>query len=489
MKALKSINLEDRKIEWFALVSITFLGAILRFYKLGYWSYWVDELYSLRAVSRPIEQIFYKPFWLMIKFTVESLGADGFSLRILPCIFGVITIPLLYFPFKIIFNKRVALVAIFFLTISPWHIYLSQLARWYSLLLLVSTFALFSFYFYIEKNQIKFLVASGILFLIAFRLHLTAGFVLIIAFVYLLILLIFKKLQPDHFNTVKVKKFLALICLAGLLLIPKFLEFVKIWSEMQKNYGYWGSTPVNFTMKVLYHLTPTMAVIAVFGLILLLFQKNRLGVFFALYCILPPLILNLAAIFKTNVSAKYVFFTLPGLVLLIGYFVCFVIDQIKLHKPVFSAALVLAVALPALQTDYLYFTTGFGNRDRLKEAMKYIKELSTPDDKIFPLYVFENPVEAQFYCQTTARLSGFDIEDEQFLFPERPEDLDLDQRIWVVSIGKPVPPYPTGFYKWVADHTHLLAEFKAWRGPQDNTVRVFLHNPYFDVKSTRLVVQ
>ena len=140
-------------------------------------------------------------------------------------------------------------------------------------------------------------------------------------------------------------------------------------------------------------------------------------------------------------------------------------------------AVIGLVAIPSLKTDFLYFSSGYGNRDRLTEAVQHIQQKWHPTDQIFPLYFFPNPERAQDYLKTTAELIDFQIEDEQILFPETPEELDRERRIWVVTIGKPLPPNSTGFYEWVSLKTNMVAEFKANKGPKDNTVRIYLQRP------------
>jgi len=71
-------------------------------------------------------------------------------------------------------------------------------------------------------------------------------------------------------------------------------------------------------------------------------------------------------------------------------------------------------------------------------------------------------------------LINFDIEDEQILFPKTPAELQGSRRTWVLTIGKPLPSNATGFYEWVSLKTNMVAEFKANKGPKDNTVRIYL---------------
>lgn len=468
------------KQPWFEY-SILFLifsvAALLRFYKLGDWSYWVDELYTLEASLNPYSENLSRPFWLITRVGLDLFGINAFAVRLFPAVFGVLAIPLLYYPFKSIFNKRVAMLAIAFLAVSPWHIYLSQLARWYSLLLLVSTFSLISFYFFVERNSIQWLITSFLLFVLAFFLHLTAGFVVMIGLTYLFVLSRIPKLQPKDFSQKKVNLFFIAAVIVVLAFIPKFLGFVNQWQEIEQQMGYWGSTPINFSLKVFYHLTPGIAVVAFAGLLMLFNKKNRKGVFLLIYCLLPPLVLNVAAFFETNVSAKYVFFTLPGLLIAASYVCNSIIEKLNTNRIVIGLVIFAATILPSLQTNFIYFTSDHGNRNRLQEAVHFIKDRSRVTDQILLLYIFENSEEAKFYFNTIAGLLDFHIDDERLIVPDTPEDIDLTRKVWVVTIGESLTSDATGFFRWVANQASLVAEFEANRGPEDNSVKVYLHRP------------
>jgi hypothetical protein len=271
--------------------------------------------------------------------------------------------------------------------------------------------------------------------------------------------------------------FLVVSLALSLLLIPKFLEFVNEWSSVKEKLGYWGSTPQIFTLKVLYHLTPSIGFLSLCGLLLLIGFKERKGLFLALYCVLPVLILNTAAAFEINVSAKYVFFTLPGLLIAASYLCVFITKHLPSRNGLIGLAIIGCTALPSLQTDHLYFGAGYGNRDRLGEAITFFKDHYSPNDLIFPLSFFRNQEEAIFYFKNTSEFIGLNLNDEQFIFPRSPEDINPGKRMWIFTIGKSIPPKATGFYKWISDKTRLFVEFKANKGPDDNTVRVYLHTP------------
>lgn len=130
---------------------ILLLGFVLRVINLNQ-SLWLDEatqvilssksLYSIvfeRNVDfhPPLSYIFYH-FWMFF-------GHFEVWLRLLPVLFGIATIFVVYKLIGKIFDSKVALLSAFLLAIAPYHIYYSQEVRMYSM---VTFFAAMSMYFF-----------------------------------------------------------------------------------------------------------------------------------------------------------------------------------------------------------------------------------------------------------------------------------------------------------------------------------------------------
>jgi len=203
-------------------------------------------------------------------------------------------------------------------------------------------------------------------------------------------------------------------------------------------------------------------------------QHKRQGIFLGTYCLFPFVALIVAAAMGTNVSARYLLFTLPGVLLGASYCCMSVLDQVRSHGKVIGWAMIIAVMIPSLQSNYLYFTSGYGHRSRLDDAMEFIGNRLSDNDKVFLVKGKRHPEERRFNLKLRGRLLGFKLEDDQFIFPLSPEQIDLGERIWVITIGREIKKNPKGLFRWIRDHTQFLAEFRASRGPFDNSVRVYL---------------
>lgn len=142
------------------LFLIITLGIVLRIYRLASENLWFDEVGSVDLALRNIRTIFFKfhnsPFYfLLLKCWMKMWGISEFALRSLSVIFGVCSILLIYKVAEKLFNKNVGLFSAFLLSVSPMHIFYSQEARNYSLLLFLTLLSMYIFIKLIEENQAK----------------------------------------------------------------------------------------------------------------------------------------------------------------------------------------------------------------------------------------------------------------------------------------------------------------------------------------------
>ena len=205
---IQKSNLLNKYIIFFFLIFL--FGVLLRVYNLNFEDYWFDEqagfwvadpsisLSETLERSKELDRGTHLVFNLILKNFFYVLGYDPSIGRILPLIFGVLSIPALsYLSFQINNNKSFLLTAI----ISSINFYLisySQETRLYSLVFLVS---ILNIIFFFKIYDLKDLNKSKFLFSILYILFTVLGtclhiFFFIIIFsqiIFLLVNYIFKK--------------------------------------------------------------------------------------------------------------------------------------------------------------------------------------------------------------------------------------------------------------------------------------------------------
>ena len=205
---IQKSNLLNKYIIFFFLIFL--FGVLLRVYNLNFEDYWFDEQAGFWVAdpsisfsetlerSKELDRGTHLVFNLILKTFFYVLGYDPSIGRILPLIFGVLSIPALsYLSFQINNNKSFLLTAI----ISSINFYLisySQETRLYSLVFLVS---ILNIIFFFKIYDLKDLNKSKFLFSILYILFTVLGtclhiFFFIIIFsqiIFLLVNYIFKK--------------------------------------------------------------------------------------------------------------------------------------------------------------------------------------------------------------------------------------------------------------------------------------------------------
>src|ERR1044072_1063224 len=108
----------------------------------------------------------------------------------------VLSIPTLFFPVRRLLGDWVALISALLLAVSPWHIFWSQNARFYTSLLLFYTLALYAFHLGLERNKPGYFVLFYGFVYLAFSERLFAFFIFPVIVAYIVSLWLFKFEKP-----------------------------------------------------------------------------------------------------------------------------------------------------------------------------------------------------------------------------------------------------------------------------------------------------
>lgn len=164
---------ENKKIKLALLTVILVIGATLRLWQLGavpssidwdeaslgYNAYSISETgkdeygKTLPVVLRSFND--YKPalYAYLIIPSYKIFGLNEFSIRLPSAIFGILTLISVYFLIRKLFNKEsIALLTMFLLAISPWHIQFSRIAFESNVGLALNIFAATFFLYGLKKH-------------------------------------------------------------------------------------------------------------------------------------------------------------------------------------------------------------------------------------------------------------------------------------------------------------------------------------------------
>ncbi len=161
------------------LLALTIIGAVLRFFNLGFNSLWLDEASTYNFALKSIPGIwaattggeFNPPLFYWIEHLMLTFGNNEVILRFVPALLGVLTIPIVYWVGKEFMDRNVGIIAAAACTFSPFLILYSQEARAYSMGLFLIAFAMVFFLKALKTNNTVHWVLFGLFSSLAYWAH------------------------------------------------------------------------------------------------------------------------------------------------------------------------------------------------------------------------------------------------------------------------------------------------------------------------------
>jgi mannosyltransferase len=368
----------------------------LRFYKLGEWSFWIDEIYTIdRALfhypnlSKILENIPPATNWVPLSSiltaqVLNNFGISEWSARLVSATIGVITIPILYFPMRKIFGYQVTLTALLLIAVSPWHIYWSQNARFYTSLVLLSTLALFAFYQGFQKSRLRDLLLFFILFYLATSERSFTFFILPIIFTFL-VASWFSPVEREKVLNKKLAFFLFLPILAIILL--EIIRYVLSGTSMLPSfldtfYGEVNTSPLRLALSIIYRISVPVFSLGIFGGLYFLLQRKRASLFVFICATLPPILLIFLSLNFFAVD-RYIFISLFFWMILAAMAINGLFQHTEGIAKLLPLGVLSIVLFSSLSEIYLYYQFQNGNRPNWKEAYTFVEQNIQVGDIIY----------------------------------------------------------------------------------------------------------
>lgn len=441
------------------LLVIILVGAFLRIYKLGEWSFWGDEMFTIsgREDGFNYDIIRQSLSQTLIQAVTAWNGINEWNARIVPAMIGIVTIPILFFMVRKFFDIPTALLAAVLLALSPWHLYWSQNARFYTALLLFYSLALFFFYLGLEHDRPSYLLLCLMFLGLAAKERLLGLFFIPVILVYILLLQIlpFEKPKGWHVRNIAILGIPALI--GGIFFAGPYLLNLPAWMA---GFGVASNSPIWLAGSFAYYVgLPVICLGGASGLHLLM-QKNRAGLLLAVSAFVPLLLLMTISPFHYTAN-RYIFISLPSWLVLAA------VAGVTLVKNgsfrLFALGTLLILIVHPISEDALYYSYQNGNRDNWKDAFAYVEQHRKSSD----LVATSNLGLANYY------LSGPSITLREL----NVEDLEAgDQRIWFVEDMTFSDKFPR-VHHWLTRNAQLVSIHDVPFQARIFTMRVYLFDP------------
>ncbi len=471
------------------LSTVVIFGAFLRFWNLGEWSFWIDEVFTVKdaqKLSLESWQSIPNPVpYLAVKLSIVLSSDSEWGSRLIPCIVGIVSIPAVFGLGRTLFNWRIGLLGSTFMACSSWHLFWTQNARYPVFTLLFGVLTAWCFYLSLERDSTLLTIGALLSCFCLILSHILSVVIVPALAVYALICLSEKSNKKRWLNLLIFFSPFAMPVFA--LILPQVRGY--LFSGWGRNV--WQRSPLYIVLTLVHGVSVPIAVAAFFGF--LATGLNR-SVRFLLCYAGVPLALFLAASQFQNVAGYYLFWTTPAYFILAGVAcericektqesraqlaptgkgVCERIWETIEMKPSNTLGILVPCILlvTLLSQDYLYFKIENGGRPRWREAFAAIQVEKRPSDKV----VLSEPEMGRYYLpELTAVYIGGLLEDREGF--EREWEISGKDRLWfVVDVASfNVFDADLAVRSWIRERGHLVKTLPAFSRAKDRTIHVYL---------------
>jgi hypothetical protein len=383
----------DSRALWL-LLGLIVLATVLRFWRLGAWNFEATEIFTLRdslelrpSNARPLSYLLN--YYLVRPF----IPLDEFGLRLLPAVFGVLTIPVFFVVSRRLLGVRAALFGTLLLTVSELHIYYSQFARYWSLVILLCCIYPFAIYVGVRRRNLSALIVgllAGVLAVLAHPVSvlLVGGPILWLGVISLRPRTIRHMWEHRAFRWGTLLA-AVLVVIAVVRLVPVLQDWISM-HDKNPGFGQFINRPKpNGVKQVLYiaafveSLTLPLMLTAAAGIYLLWQRPDRtLAIYLTSLALFPIAFLTLISA-RTAVSQFYLVPTLPMFFMASGVFLerLWEVDwrvRPRWLVPVILTLLVISSTGPSLISHYRN-----GRRFDFRQVARWLDSRLGPNDIVF----------------------------------------------------------------------------------------------------------
>lgn len=381
------------------LVAITIAALVLRFNNLCFTPLWLDEAATLFYSSSGYVGVwnyvlsgeYNPPLFYWITTFMLSFGNSEFVLRFVPACVGVLTIPAVYYLGREWRSSTIGLAGSALLAFSPFHIYYSQEARAYSLVVFFVVLMLYAFLRATKENSYKWWILTAAFGALAFWTHFYAMMIVFAVFLYAL------------WNSEFKKETLKRVLVAGVafvwMILPLALAtyyLLKLRTREAPTFGLKGQAIILDLLKsyggYIDWLSLVMVCLFAAGL-WLVYKKDHGKGTFALFVTLFVVGLTIPLSYYIPMVARYMLFLLPLYLLIISEpLTYFKDDRIKA---------ICVIGLIAMAAPTLYTQTTVYTKDDWRGFGTFLSERTNDGDVVITSPSYMDLILNYYYNNTT----------------------------------------------------------------------------------------
>ena len=443
-------------------------GVLLRFWNLGQWSFWIDEVFTVRdaqnlsfnnwqRIPNPIP-------YLAVKLSIALANDSEWGSRLIPCIVGLASIPAVFGLGRTLFNWRIGILSSAFVACSSWHLFWTQNARYPIFTFLFAVLTAWFFYLSLERDSTLLTIGALVSCFCLILSHTLSAAIVPALAAYALICLLEKPSRKRWVNLLIFFIPFAIPVLA--LILPQVRGY--LFSGWGRNE--WQRSPLYIVLTLVHGVSIPIAVAAFFGFVAM--PSNRSTRFLLCYAGVPLALFLVASQFQ-NVAGYYLFWTTPAYFILAGV-AC---EQVWKAVVPQSGGKTVGMLMPCVlvvtlfSQTYLYFQIENGGRPRWREAFEAIQVEKRSTDKV----VLSEPEMGRYYLPELSQIYIGALLDDKEGFERRWKTSERARLWFIVDVASfNVFDADMAVRSWIRERGYIVKTFPAFSRVKDRTIYVYL---------------
>lgn len=295
------------------LTTVCLVGLGMRLAGLGVWEFAYDEYFTVFEADKRYLSWINPAYYALTTLSFSVFGFNEWAARLPALVLAMLSLPVFYFCWSRVVGAAAALTGVLLITVSTWHLWYSQFARFYSGVFLLGTVTYYAYYRALRDDNLAWLFWFFLCAAVGTLFHLTFVLAVFACGVFSLAVLASKTLKAVH-SARAARWHLGICVLCGVLVLPLI---VNVWGDWQGSDQFWGYGLLGTALQLAKWLQIPIGAAALLGLVLML-RRPHLGLFFLIATGVPIGTLLLASTI-TDVRNEYVFFCVPLIFVLAGY--------------------------------------------------------------------------------------------------------------------------------------------------------------------------
>ena len=386
-----------------ALLGIVAGTLLLRWHNLEQWGLWDDELFTVKHAIELTDFVTLRVLaWLPHRIGFELAGVDVASLdpeqiwtwraagitewtmRAPVALLGALTILVLWLVSRRTLGVRPTLWLCLLLALSPWHLWMSQVCRFYMQLFLFYNLALLLYFQATVDGSLARAGAAMACMVLAFY---TSPIALMILGVFGIdIAVSWLRRRPTGMQPAFWAMGMAAIAISLVGILPDFDARLEPSDAVFARYAGFQGTPQSIavlTTGMIYLIGVPMVVMAALGFWALFQRNERLAILLAAASVVPLAVFIGFNLLGKDTHVRYTFVALFAWLALAAIGIEVIVAALRLRwGKVISALPGLALLAPFALTDYIYMTGGAGYRALWPEAVAYVEAHRRPGELV-----------------------------------------------------------------------------------------------------------